>query len=529
MPRARTPSPASTSASHSPSLRWVDLFSLATLVVAAWGLYRPGERRAFDYVDFPELFTMLQSKVGATEQITALVSYYWTHGRFNPVAFAAIVMKWETFGLWSPGWQCARFLAMTAVVALTWRLLRELGATRFGAWVGAALFVVSPPGARGWLRLTAAEPLGTLFLLLAAWLAIAGHRLPGRRSRLVLLALSVSLALLTKEMLLAALILPLLLARSSRDDASSEVPGIAAMAKRWDAWIAMALGVAFALAPIAVAYLTAPPTAYAARFGSAGFLPVSIIGAFATALLPFAPVGSTVPALSISLLTLWLAIVCAGWMAPAPRAMHPRAPWVAVLLPLAGALAYAPWPAYVTPYAIPFLFGGSVLLAGAVSRLESKGGWWRHAARVSSLVTLAFALAGTFNDAQWRRAVQDGFGQAPRAVTALVQPSDSVLVAVPQTVLDAHEPFSWRLQLMSGVLGRPWPATRDASCEELDRASRSGASYVTVRFSSWCPTSSGTRQGIVERYLAWDWESFSIRRDSVRIDVAVARASIPKR
>src|SRR5512145_2741937 len=114
------------------------LFGAAALV--AFLLYRPDTAAPFEIVDFSETLPILTEGQGFTDRFQGLVSYYLQHGRAAFGLSAGLAARWSLFEWWTPGWQWARFLVCLAVVVLTWRLLRLLGASRAGAAAGAGLF-----------------------------------------------------------------------------------------------------------------------------------------------------------------------------------------------------------------------------------------------------------------------------------------------------------------------------------------------------------------------------------------------------
>ena len=75
------------------------------------------------------------------------------------------------------------------------------------------MFLAAPAAAVGWIRLTMGEPLGTLMLLALCLTIVPARRLPGNHWRWVGVGLLTAGILLTKEMLAAALLLPLGLGR----------------------------------------------------------------------------------------------------------------------------------------------------------------------------------------------------------------------------------------------------------------------------------------------------------------------------
>src|SRR5918995_1090241 len=184
-------------------------FGLATILAIGIALtaiiYLPFAARPFDVEDFGEFLPLLRNNPTFLAQLKALLRYYVEdQGRLNVVPYFFIVTKWLFFGWHVPLWQTARFLEMWLIVIGVYVVLRELGVARFGALCGAALFVVAPPGMAAWVRLTVAEPLGTLLLLLATHLAIGYQQDERWRLRAIGIVLLLLATAFTKEMLLAA-------------------------------------------------------------------------------------------------------------------------------------------------------------------------------------------------------------------------------------------------------------------------------------------------------------------------------------
>jgi hypothetical protein len=174
-------------------------------IVIAWYIYLPFATRPFGVVDFSRFVPLLRNNPTFLAQLKALVVYYGQEqGRLNVIPYGFIALKWSLFGWQVPLWQTARFVEMCLIVAGAYLVLRDLGVARVAAVCSAALFVVAPPAIVAWVRLSIGEPLGTLFLLLATWLAI---RYQGS-ARWRLIAAAIALLLLavafTKEMLLVA-------------------------------------------------------------------------------------------------------------------------------------------------------------------------------------------------------------------------------------------------------------------------------------------------------------------------------------
>jgi hypothetical protein len=437
--------------------------------LVAFLLYRPDTAAPFEIVDFSETLPILTEGQGFTDRFQGLVSYYLQHGRAAFGLSAGLAARWSLFEWWTPGWQWARFLVCLAVVVLTWRLLRLLGASRAGAAAGAGLFVVSESAAPGWLRPAVSEPFGTLLLLVASLVACRyqGTERPGRLAAAI--AVLVALMILTKETLVAAAFLPAALALCRGPHGWLTWPELS----RRNAVLAGALGgVLLVMAvPVLWAVSQTAPDGYARQFGAADGLLSNAVFGLLPALFPFTPIPSP-PLWSVLLADIaWLTVLIVGWRAlPGDAVARRHARLVLSLglaLPLARLVVYLPWPLQYPYYSIPYLLGVALLLAFAVTHLG------RAARPLPQFGLIAAALAG-LQSAAGSGAEAARYFASRRLSDALVSELhtlgrtgavDSVVIAVPRVKEQAWWGLGPTLARFGTATGRPLPPVREMVCD----------------------------------------------------------------
>ena len=482
------------------------------LLTLAGLLYRPWVIRPMDYVDFPENVLVMLANDGFVDRFVALTGVYLDHGRWSPVTLASVAAQWTWFEWWTPGWQVARFLVMSASVVLSHALARRLGLTTAGALAGAALLVVSPVAVPAWLRLSTAEPLGVLFLLLACHLALK------RRSTFTSWAFAAALLIVmwTKEVMTAAFVFPVLLVFLVREGGLLGTPRWSP--ERWK-WLAPA-AFAFVIGsvPILWSWMNAPSGSFASQYAGRTVSALEIAGATIATWLPFAPVPAEwTLALPIALIA-FLTLILAGWYEAlrenALRAHRRVLLALAIWVPVAGALIYAPWPFYLLVYALPFMPAGSLLLAqGSSSLTGTRLG--RLAGMASLAVVLSLGLAQAANEASRTHALQQAFAESVHRVGEL-QGVDSVLVGVALEQFDSRGNFGPRFRTYAKMLGLEWPAVRDLPCNALPT---SGNHVVVLRLNMMCTLPPNSRPSVVARYPRFAWPDPRPRRDSVAVSL----------
>jgi hypothetical protein len=496
-------------------------------LVASFFVYRPDRSLPFDFLDFSEFLPLLQGADTFSARFSALFDYYvGDHGRLSVVAYALLAAKWGILGVDSPAWQWMRFATMWTIVVLTFLLLRQLRFSQAASLVGASLFLFAPPAVEGWVRLTMAEPKGTILLLLLCLIAIARWSGPEWTAGLTFGLISVILVLL-KEMMAATLILPLAL---------SVIVGRAGDGRRRPRASTIAVSAIAATAaagiPVAIAALLARDGSYTGDYGSTLRPVTDVLAQWTLAWLPFDPGAAFPPRLTGLALLTTLALLIAGWRyflrGPTnqrSRSRHILA--VSLLFPLSGVMLYLPWPAYNRFYAIPYLLGGALLAAGAFSGIATRS---RLALRIASgvwITLIVFAAGDAAARARRTAARQVLNARLVQRLAQLSPQTDTVWIAT-----DQRAPAEWQgvgptLQRYGVALGYEMPHLVNAPCEE----SRQLASQRRGRFvfySSLCPAVT-TGEVLVERYRRIALPAVRPRPDSIRIDIVVPESAASTR
>jgi hypothetical protein len=441
---------------------------LLLAAVVAFLLYRPDTAAPFEVVDFSETLPILTDGQNFDERFRGLVRYYLTHGRTAVGLSAGLAAKWTTFGWWTPGWQWTRYVVLLVVVMLTWRLLRVLGASRVGAAAGASLFVVSETAAPGWLRPAVNEPFGTLLLLSAALVACRFQAAERPAITAGLVAILVVLMILSKETLVAAVILPVALGLCRGVDGLLRWP-------RWSGRNGVLLTAvtvaAIAMAvPILWALTQAVPEGYTRQFGAAdGVLSNAAFGVL-PAIIPFAPI-SLRPGWVVAVADLaWFGLLVAGWRTQPDdldRRRHARILLaLGLILPLARMLVYLPWPLQYPYYSIPFLVGSCILLAFALTHLERAGGPARPFGWAAAVIVLLYAAAGSGAQASryfGTRRLTDALVSELHSLTTSGA-VDTVVIAVPRVKEQAWWGLGPTLTRFGSATSRPIPVMREQPC-----------------------------------------------------------------
>ena len=494
----------------------------ATLL--AFLIYRPDRPLPFDILDFSEFLPLLRDTDSFVARTQRLVGYYASQGRANLIPYVLMSAKWELFGDWSPGWQWSRFGVMAGVVVLAFRLLRRLGAQPLAATIGAGVFLAAPAAARGWIRLTMAEPLGTLLLLGLCHVVLPARRLWAEKRRwLGALALTLAI-LLTKEMLVVSLVLPVAL-MCLTDDAGRVAPPRSGRP-------ALAMGVATlvlsiaCLVPMARLTLRVSHDAFSSQFGAVMRGPGDTVAAWLATLIPFDP-ARAVPRSAIgATLALYLVVLIGCWsvrLRVATLGLRGEMAWLGLGLgvPLLGAMEYVPWPAYQPFYAIPYLTGTSLLLALGLTSLLGRSRRWGMAATAACGMLFGFALADA--QAQAARAAASQYAHR-RLVTRLHQATgiDRVGVASDRRVPQAWQGLGPTLHRYAAAVGSPIPPAVDLACTGADSAIVQSRGTAFVFYGSLCPHQVDD-EPIVERYRRFDVGRLRVVEDSLRVDVLSPR------
>jgi hypothetical protein len=486
------------------------------LAVAAW-LYRPWAWRPIGIGDVAEYITVVRSAPGFADRFWALTDFYaHHHGRFNPVVFAAISLKWTLFAADAVAWYWLRFAVMGAIVATAYHFLRRLGTSLAGGLAGAALFVYSSPAAEGWTLLSIGEPIGTLFLLWALWLA-AAYRTARRWALWApLIVVCCTLAVLAKEMLVCAVPLVLVVA------ACHERPGALEPPRRDARTAALLAGCTAAVGAAGVLVLWAarqPRAGFASAYALGNIGPAAL-GRLAGAVLPLtadapAELLPVLAANSVFVAVLWRGGRCA--VAARPRGGAREAAWLVtgLLTPVLGTALYAPWPTYPNVYSLPMLVGSAVLLGRAVTAIAPRRALGAAVAACAGVGAVGLSLA-------WRQA---------RRSEAEVRVADAAIRAAMLTPNIASLVFRsadttarvwstgaqvWALYARA-LYGRDLPPATTVACRAALPPDR--GAVLTVSSSVGCGALAGAVSTYREYFDYVDWPHFRHARDSVRVDL----------
>lgn len=519
---------ASTTSTRDRSRAASALFALAAILII-WTVYRPDRVRPLDFLDFGEFVPLLKLKQGWWAQLAAVVDYNLTqHGRVNIVQVIAAVLKWKVFGNWTPGWQLAQAATMGGVVVLSWLLLRRLGATAFGAAVGASIFLFAPAAARGWIRVTVAEPVGMIAVLGLALRATQFQQRARWTRDVWWFVLGTLFVLQTKELMAPALLIPLTLALTMQTNGFLSRP----QWSRRNVILVVAVGIAtiVTLIPLAFVYLNASSIAFASQYGSGSQSLGGLIVIWLSTLVPFVVVPSRPSVMWAGAVTGFLGIIASGWWIashnPAYRSNARRLFGGSIVIPLLGALAYAPWPLYEERYSFPYLVGACVLLglSASYTQRELRGGLFAGA--TAWLFVFAFGLSNAAAQASRADATQRAVDRVVNTVAT--QPGlDSVLVGTIGESKPAWIGIGPTLFRLAEATDRPWQPTRDVRCVEVESLRESRSRLAIVAFASSCGQIASPTLRLAERYRFIDWTTWEVRSDSVQAYVILLGTNTP--
>ena len=503
---------------HAPLVAWAIAWCLLALFV-----YRPFQPRPFDVLDFSEFLPILQRASGWSEKVVELTAYYASQGRLGFTSYALLAGKWMVFGDQTVLWQLARCVQMGAVALLLYLLLRRWGATVLGSALASTLVLCSQTAAPAWVRVTAAEPLGTMVVLGA--MLLASHYNASARKGTIGIALLLSLLILSflKEMFLAAW--PGVLAMSVL--VSPDGTWSARRPDRSHYALIVSSTALIVLCAIPILYVAshAPATAYATLYGSAGVSIGDAVFSYLTILIPFVPFvyPANVGVLGADLGFVLLLLI--GWrlyFRNAGSLLHARLLLLfGLAFPLACVVAYLPWPGFQPFYGLPFIMGPAVLVAFAVTGAQRAGG--RASVAAGFAWTMVTAVMLTSSHLHARRA-EAGLRTSLGVIDALkpLAGSDSVLFAVKFMPRRSWFGLGPTLRRQAMVAGTALPPVRDMLCDEArTRLSALAAGTVMVVFRSHCGDLAPAQQHVTFRFERFDWGRLRVVGDSVRADVVV--------
>lgn len=489
---------------------------LVVVALSAGVVYRPWLDAPFEMTDFGEFLPILRHTATFVGRYSALSRYYGAQGRYYPLALLALDAKWAVFGLNVVGWQLARAITMIAVGTLLGTLLVRLGANTRAAVLAALLVVVGRGAVPLWLKVHLSDPLGMLFVLSSAMLATA---LPTtRRPWPVAMAAAAPLAaaVLTKETFVAAAPFVVLVGLGRDADGAWRVPS------RDRRSLAPAVGVASALVITGVLLVMHHTGASAGGYSSNYRLSSVTLSHTASVagnmFLPWAPRPFGVTN------AVYAAVVLFGWLAMARHARSRLAVLVAALaavaLPAAGTAVYLPWAIVAPYYAGPFLIGGALMLAMALTAID---GSRSRVIRIGA--SAAIAMLCLADGAAARRA-SDTF-RAQRSLDASVATSLAALAGRGTMVTAATDhPIGLYTGRMAAygraILDAPFPPVREQPCEVAHMLARTGRTLVLVYGgecgAAWTDVARPSRA--LRRLFSYvSFTTATLRPDSVRADI----------
>jgi hypothetical protein len=482
------------------------VISIVWLVVA-WWLYQPFSPRPYDVADFPFFVPLLRQSSSLLEAFSAVASYYADHGRLNLGAFVLLVGRWSLFRDAMMGWQVTRFIEMTIIAWMLYWVLRRLGISWIAALAGPVIVLVSPSAAVAWMRLSIAEPPATILLLLLMLVLLRGGTKP-MWTQLAAVAALVILIGLTKEAILATVIVPALLLGRVADH--PRAPGWGPLLRDPRLWTVAAACLAVSI-PIVLVALQAPEDAFSRSYGGSELGAARFALPIAVTLLPFSP--NHVP-LNLMLATnvLYALLLVIGWaIVMKPGGRTPRAGAVLGLgvgMALAGAAIYAPWARYSPLYAFPFQVGTAVLVAVAVGAL-AKG----RLASLALAVLCAFALLPVLSSAyRYTRFVRASLETSRTIAEYLNELSPTLDVRLQICGLERAQwtDYGKIVQQYAVSLGGTPPRVVDADCHEQSTGPRVVLSNHTQ------PLPPGGR-AVIHTHGRFDWSTIRATRDTLAL------------
>lgn len=330
------------------------------LAIAGIVIYTPWRTVPYDILDFSEFLPLLQKSAGPIGSFDALLEYYGSHGRVNPLTSALIALQWELLGSDPVAWRWFRVGLMSICIALSLWLLRRLRVTLLPALLATLLLVVSMPAAASWLRL-AGEPL--IFIWFAVGLIGVTYTSYEGWGRMVAVAAAALALVLTKETAVVFLAPLWLFAVSWRS-------GWLRKPKPTRHVVATTLVVmVIGLVALAVAWISLQTAAREAYVQGYGLTPIRLTWLVRNLSAIFFPLSSVAAPLLPHAVVLLLVLV-SGWYfalaSPVGRSSHIALGLTMALTILLGATVYLPWVRFEHFYAMPFLLPVIVLLAVAL-------------------------------------------------------------------------------------------------------------------------------------------------------------------
>lgn len=517
-----------------PALRAQSAILFIAIVLTAAAIYRPWQTLPFDIWDFREFLPLLKSAEGPWNQLVALVEYYATHGRANLLFYASFVVQWQLFGLDPSGWQWWRFGLMLLVLLLSMVFLRRLGASPWGAAAGTALLVASSPVQRGWIQLMA-EPQALALLLVAGLLALdyQGAERWGRRAWLI--AALVLGVFLSKEVVgvLGGFVLLLAVCRGA--DGTWRWP----LWQRRDFLLAgLTAGVVVVVSAL-LFYVRGLPVAegYGMSYGAGSLDPVRLGENFLRAMLPHHVAADIRLGFVYPSNVLFILVVVLGVHQRMDATVGKR--WRTLLesagvllLPLAGAAIYWPWPKWDSFYGLPFFFGSVLLLAVAVTVFEAAGAVRRHLAHLATAAIVGYSALVAQRSLSISEAILRLNVELAHEM-AVLGPAATVVVVGPEEESRRLPVTGIEIKEYAAAIGLAdldsLPRVFEAGCEAVPPLLAGGAgSILLVSYSYGCGRLPGATTSLQQEFAYRDWLSLGQRHGNLTMDfIAVVSGGNP--
>lgn len=383
----------------------VACFAAIWLLLAVF-LFAPSLDRPIDLIDFHDITPLIRASDSAWDALVSVSALYQRHGRLSVVSYAYFIAKWYAFGDWGLGWQIVRLVEVAVTAALFYLLLRRLGAGRTGAALAQFLLLATPSSAKIWEWLNVAEAAGTLLVVVVAHLVLNGHANNRERLRLAAIFCSVLVLAFLKEMLLTALVLPVWwLGTLQHRNGSITARPHQRMPRDFLVVIAAA---ATASIPILYVAFTSPEGSYARHYLGGSMNAGSVLLSGVALLIPFQPPTSPHSILELGALIAYSSILLLGWrvllVTRRGDMAGQRILLLAVTFVVSGVAAYAPWHDYRLMYAYPFQLGTGLLIAFAVTGLQSARILSRSLVSLAWLAILIVMISQAYGDARFYHA-----------------------------------------------------------------------------------------------------------------------------
>ena len=493
--------------------------------VIAWigmaiGTYLPFTPRPFDFVDFSEFLPLLRGNGTWLAQVRALSGYYAAQGRVNVAGYGLLAAKWQLFGADVVLWQLTRAVQLAAVALLLFLVLRRWGASRLGACSATTLVLAGHLATGAWLRFTMAEPIGTV-VVLALFLAVSypnGMRNPVVRGALVCAVVFLGFL---KEVLVVSLAGVVVAAVLVAPDGHWRLAR--PRREHWIAGLCYVATSALCAVPVLSVMRHSTHDAYASLYGLPSIAIRPALLSYLTTAMPFVPLAYGPVPLLVTVTVAFTLLVLVGWSLYLRRGPSPQHANLllafALLYPVGCALVYMPWPLFQPFYGLPFIVAPAVLLAFAITGLESIGRAGSAAAAAVWGVTLCVMLAGAHAQS---RSTDAGLRLSVRLVQTLrpFAGRDSMYYSVrerPRLGWIGRGETVRRQALLDGIA---LPPARDLTCGEADDAIRERVGHRVMVVAQWECGNLGTNQlHVSQAYPRFDLARLRLVADSVTADV----------